>query len=311
MAQAAEDLVALYKQMYSDHIKASYELNALLANCITIDTGGAKGIGKKYPLVAARKGYKRSGGEMVQPKQSKTSNVDMTFETFEDSEMLPYSEQAKIDTPNYIPTITKNISNSIIQLQEQAIINALALPATIKASAQTYDNIDYALQLLGDGTSRAGDKLVEADLKEFTFDCLIDIKTTFDNMGVALDDRYLYLDSSAIKILLKDERFTNSLYTDKTLQSGDHIYTSTLGLKIMQAQMNPEGGLPRAKIGSTNYVTNFAFTRDAVVMETNSGTPIADMWDEKKQQSWMFLAAMRCGVVTQVRPKTIQIPTKI
>lgn len=308
---AAEDLVALYKEKYSDQIKASYQLNSVLTNCITIDTGEATGVGKLYPLVSARRGYTRSGGEMIQPKQSKTANVEMKFTTFEDSEMLPYTERAKIDSPTYIPTITKNISNSIIQLQEQAIINALALPATIKASAQTYDNIEYALQLMGDGSNRAADKLAEADLKEFSFDCLIDIKTAFDNMGVAMGDRYLYLDASAIKVLLKDERFTNSLYTDKTLAMSNHVYTSTLGLTIMQAQMNPEGGLPRAKLGSTNYVTNFAFTRDAVVMETNSGTPIADMWDEKKQQSLVFLANMTCGVVTHVRPKTIQIPTKL
>lgn len=306
----APDLVSLYKQMYADQIAVSYENKGVLKNFVTMENG-ADGISKEFPLIGVQSAYERVGGELIQPNQPITANAKMVFQNFEASSNLPLVEQSKIKNPSYIPTLVNRQVDAIVSKQEQQLINALVEPATIKASDQSVTNIIKALQVLGDGTSRAGASLVVGDLKPFSFDCLISIKTLFDNMGVADGDRYVYLPIGAIKILLKDPLFTNTQYVPNgtaPLQNSGTMY-SELGLTICTAQMNPNGGLPVATISATNYVTAFAFTRDAVINETNSATPMSNMWLSEEHYSYMFRANMRTGSAVVAPSKTIQIVT--
>ena len=94
-------------------------------------------------------------------------------------------------------------------------------------------------------------------------------------MGVYDGERFVFLPSGAIVKLLQDDRFTSQLYVPSgtpALENSSTMYTF-MGLKIFTAQLNPNGGLGTATIGSTAYTTGFAFTREAIINETATSTP--------------------------------------
>ena len=314
----AADIVALYKQTYDDTIAQAYSCRGTLKNYVTVRTNaGQAGTSVTEPIMGIVSTYERNGSEVMQPQQPTTANFLLTFKDIETSVLVPATDAPKIINPTYVGELSKRQANAIIANIENKIVQSVfaapgtTTPAVVPASQYTASLLDKSLELRGDGTSRTGGSLVEADLKPFDFKCLAAIKGVFDSMGVADGERYVYLPTSVINLLLQSTNFTNTQYVPAgvaPLQNSGLMY-NILGLTIMTAQLNPNGGLPTGTIGSTAYTTGFAFTREALLLVVDSPNPVTAIWDQYDRNSIAMAARNRAGAVVKNPPQIIQLPT--
>lgn len=296
---AQADLVALYKQYYADTIKDTYNNMGELRKLVT-NGSETEGINKTYPLMGLQTTYQRFDGETIQPNQPVTSNVVMTFEQWEAAHSLSFVKQYDINNPDYIPALVRRQTNAIVSRVEQIIINAFNAAPVSDVNSLIPTNIDNGYRINGDGSAytNAGAEQV------VSIKGLLKVKEMFDDTGVVVSDRFLYLPSNALYGLMtgpdKAEFNSYDFSNAKNLSESGMVYNNLLGINIIVGQKNPISGLPASGAGTYG----FAFTRDTLLLNINDIAASANMWRDDNSQSWRFLASVRCGAVC-VQPSTL------
>ena len=294
---ASADLIALKKTEYFDEISTAYTNKGTLKNLISVGSDVNAEI-KQYPLLGILIPTRRYGSEVIQPQQPVTDKVLMTFETWDIPTTLNIIQKHEIDNPDYIPKLVARQANGIVALIEQQIMDGFGLIPTVDANKISPIAISTGYRINGDGTAYT-DSSAEAPL---TLLGIFKLTEMFEDLGIVMGERYLVVPPYAMygtNGLLSGadkDRFTSDLYTgDHNLQASNGVY-SIMGLKIIVAQGNPNGGLP----GTGTSLYGLAFSKETMLANMLiGGDGGSDIWFDNDRRSWVFYHAVRIGVVGQ------------
>lgn len=326
------DYVNVFKTTYAIAINAQFNCRGVLKDLVTMNSD-VNGISHEVPMFGGTTAYQRFGTELIQPTDIFTTKSFLSFVDLESPYQLGDIDSRQLIDESYRNSIVVGQVKALNSLMEKLVFNSfynsylnssLSVPIeTIKFSDFIPDNpsqMTKSFEVLGDGSERAGSTLAEADLKPFSYECLLSIGIIFDQMGIEMEDRVLMITPGMMRILLNEEKFISNLYVGPRtpVLEGITIY-DYMGMKIIPAQINKFDnslqvtntltycGFKNSTIGTTKYVTAIAFTKSSMLLKT-SGIQ-SKMWREDKNVADMYWSAIRCGSTLQIPNHVIQIPT--
>lgn len=317
------DFVNVFQTTYASAIDGGFSVRGTVKNLVTMQPDPV-GISHQIPILGKTKSTTRYGSELPSPNNTYSAPVLLNFETAEASEYLNTIEMQKLNDESFKQIIIKNQAESMVGRYEYIISKCIYDVTPIKSRDWAPSNqlqIVNSLQIMGDG-SDAGNAtdLVAGDLKPFDEKALIRLSMIKNQMGILNGEMYVVVTPGVINQLLQIDKFINGRYVGPNLPLLEGIQTyNYMGLTIIVAQANMDDkleanepyrsycGLKVNTVGTTDYATCYAFTKEAILCKSNGLNTFSQYYGDR--DSLFYRVNSRVGAAVQIPNKVIQIPT--